>query len=128
MTEVVVALGAIISILALACKLLINDWFKKSAENEELKKKHADQTQNRLDEELKVLRSIVVTLQETAKILTSRLDRTDIRVDELYLKLSEAIKKVDEFQGATSGVVKNMIKAEFTEIRKQISLAKTGKS
>jgi len=126
--EIIAALGTIIGLMALALKLLMNSWFKKSEELEAQKKKNYDATQTRLEKELDTLGRLFNEFKESAKIFSAKLDRSDKRIDELTALLNQTMKKVDEFQSSANGLIKNMIKTEFTELTKQVRLAKSGKT
>lgn len=124
---VVGVLVTVIGVLALAVKLLLQDWFKKSNQLADVQKTHANDTINRLDKELVLFRQIINELKETARILSSKLDRADMRIDQLTVDLNKAIRMVDEFQSTTSEKIKNMIKTEMVEISKRAALIRAKK-
>lgn len=127
-TELIVAMGSIIGILAVAIKLLLNSWFKKSHELEDEKKKNMAQTQNRLDDELKVLRSIITTLQETVRTLISKLDKAEGRIEALELTLSQTIKMWEDLHNSHSDKLRNLIKTEIVELTKNAALIRAKKN
>lgn len=125
--EIIGVLVSFIGLMVYGVKLLLSDWFKKSNELEDLKKKNSDKIQTRLEEDLKTLRQIVDVMKDTIKTVNMKLDRSDIRATELSKKLDETIKMIDLFEQRYSEKLKNMIKTEIVELTKNASLIRSKK-
>jgi uncharacterized membrane protein YhiD involved in acid resistance len=125
--EIIGVMASVIGVLVLGIKLLLTDWFKKSSELEVEKKKNTDKIQSRLDEEIKTMRAILQDMQETLRVFSLKLDRADIRTDELTAKLNETIKMVEQFQSTYSEKLRNMIKTEIVELTKNANLIRAKK-
>ncbi len=119
--------AGITALLIFGGKWLINAYFAKAKEVEELRTKNISAQENRLDDAVKNFRAAIDSIQSQIKDLSANLTMTRSEAKALALRIEQTEKLLEQYTSAVDSKVSNMIKSEIVELTKKIMMIRTKK-